>query len=128
MTRNMAKIDEKFNDFSIATITELRDQIKQEVSEEFKKREELESTVCMLQEHVKNYQKQVNVLKLSQGELEQYGRMLCIRTDGIPIAENETANDVSQNVKWIIEESSSEIPEKSTIARFRPFSIELEQP
>ena len=48
MTRNMAKIDEKFNDFSIATITELRDQIKQEVSEEFKKREELESTVCML--------------------------------------------------------------------------------
>ena len=67
------------------------------------------------------------MLKLSQGELEQYGRMLCIRTDGIPIAENETANDVSQNVKWIIEKSSSEIPEKSTIARFRPFSIELEQ-
>ena len=28
MTRNMAKIDERFNDFSIATITELRDQIK----------------------------------------------------------------------------------------------------
>ena len=82
MTRNMVylkdeillKIDEKFNDFKIAIIAEIRDQIKQEVSEalekEIKKREELESTVCMLQEHVKNYQKQVNELKDSQNELE----------------------------------------------------------
>ena len=82
MTRNMVylkdeillKIDEKFNDFKIAIIAEIRDQIKQEVSEalekEIKKWEELEFTVCMLQEHVKNYQKQVNELKDSQNELE----------------------------------------------------------
>ena len=64
MTRNMVdlkdeiltKVDEKFNDFKIAIIVELREQIKQEVSKalekEIKKREELESTVSMLQEHV----------------------------------------------------------------------------
>ena len=63
----------------------------------------------MLQEHVKNYQKQVNELKDSQDELEQYGRRLCIRIDGVPMAENETSNDVLQNVKSFIEESSSEI-------------------
>ena len=85
MTRNMVylkdeiltKTDEKSNNFKIAIIAEIRDQIKQEVSEalekEIKKREELESTVCMLQEHVKNYQEQVNELKANQDELEQYG-------------------------------------------------------
>ena len=78
MTRNMVylkgeiltKIDEKFNNFKIAIIAEIRDQIKQEVSEalekEIKKREELESKVCMFQEHVKNYQKQVNESKQSK--------------------------------------------------------------
>ena len=121
MTRNMVdfkdeiltKIDEKFNDFKIAIIGEIRDQIKQNVSEalekEIKKREELKSTICMLHEHVKKYQKQVNELKDRQNELEQYGRRLCIRIDGVPMAENETSNDVLQNVKSFIEESSSEI-------------------
>ena len=60
MTRNMfdlkdevlTKIEEEFNDLKIVIITEIRDQIKQEVSEalekEIKKKEELESTICML--------------------------------------------------------------------------------
>ena len=45
MTRNMvdlkdeilAKLDEKFNDFKVAIIAEIRDQIKQEVSEALEK-------------------------------------------------------------------------------------------
>ena len=65
----------------------------------------------MLQEHVKSYQKQVNELKDSQDELEQYGKWLCIRLDGVAMAENETSKEVLQNVKSIIEESSSEIPD-----------------
>ena len=60
MTRNvfdlkdevLTKIEEEFNDFKIAIITEIRDQIKQEVLEalekEIKKKEEQESTVSML--------------------------------------------------------------------------------
>ena len=60
MTRNtvdlqdeiLTKINEKFRDFKIAIIAGIREQIKQEVSEAFnkviKKREKLESTVCML--------------------------------------------------------------------------------
>ena len=65
----------------------------------------------MLQEHVKNYQKQVNHLKDSQDELEQYGRRFCIRIDGVPMAENGTLSNVLQNVTSIIEESSSKIPD-----------------
>ena len=65
----------------------------------------------MLQEHVKSYQKQVNELKDSQDELEQYGKWLCIRLDGVAMAENETSKEVLQNVKSTIEESSSEIPD-----------------
>ena len=65
----------------------------------------------MLQENVKNDQKQVNELQDSQDELEQYDRQLCNRIDGAPMAENETWNDVLENVKSIIKESSSEIPD-----------------
>ena len=66
MTRNMVdlkdgiltKIDKKFNNFKITITVKLREQIPQEVSkalEQTKKRNELESNVCMLQEHVKSY-------------------------------------------------------------------------
>ena len=53
----------------------------------------------------------MNELKASQDELEQYGRRLSIRIDGVPVAENETSNNVLQNVRSITEESSSEIPD-----------------
>ena len=38
-----------------------------------RKREELESTVAVLQQHVKNFQTQMMVLQ-SENDLEQYGR------------------------------------------------------
>ena len=109
----MTKIDEKFNDFKIITITELREQITQGVSEslekEIEKKEELKFTVYMVQGHVQNYQTQVNEFKDNQDELEQCDRRLYIRVDGVKIVENRTSNDVLQNVKSIIEKSSSEI-------------------
>ena len=61
------KIDEKFNDFKIVIIAEIREQIKQQGGEalekKIKKTEQLKVTVCTFQKHVKNYQKQVNELK-----------------------------------------------------------------
>ena len=81
--------------YDASIIAQIREQQVAEAFEKgIKKRQELESTVYMHQEHVKNYQKQVNELKASQDELEQYGRRLCIRTDRVPVAENETSNDV----------------------------------
>ena len=70
-------------------IAEIRDQIKQVVPDslekKIKEREELASTVYMLQEHVKKYQKQVNKLKDNQDEIKQCGRRLCIRIDSVLI-------------------------------------------
>ena len=76
ITRKMAhlkdqillKIHQKFNELKLEFLRELKDQIKKkEVSEaiktEIKKSEELKSIVSLLQEHVKNFQKQVKVLE-----------------------------------------------------------------
>ena len=53
----LAKIDEKFREFKSDFINEIKDQIKNEVSKaigvEIRKREELESTVALLQQHAK---------------------------------------------------------------------------
>ena len=61
------RINEKFNSLKTDILAELKDQIKNVLAEvpkeEFRKREELESTVSVLQEHVRHYQNQVNELK-----------------------------------------------------------------
>ena len=81
-----SKIDQKLNKLKLEFLSELKDQIKKEVSEaiktEIKKREELESTVSLLQEHVKNFQKQVCILECKNEELEQHGRRCCLRIEG----------------------------------------------
>ena len=53
----------------------------------------------------------MNELKDNQDEIKQCGRRLCIRIDSVPMAENDTSNDVLQNMKSVIEESSREIPD-----------------
>ena len=81
----LARIDEKFNSLKTDILTELKDQIKNELAEvfkeEFRKREELESTVSVLQEHVRYYKNQLNEIKHENEELEQYGRRLCVRIE-----------------------------------------------
>ena len=69
-------MDQKLSEPKLEFLSELKDHIKKEVSgaikTEIKKREELESTVSLLQEHVKSFQKQVSILKCKNKELEQY--------------------------------------------------------
>ena len=111
----LSKIDKKFNELKLEFLSELKDQIKREVSEaiktEIKIREELESTVSLMQEHVKNFQKQVSVLECENKELEQYGRRMCFKIEGVPSVENESSDDVLDKVKSLITESRCEIPD-----------------
>ena len=44
-------------------------------------------------------------------ELEQYGRRLCVRIDGIPTIDNETSDEVLDKVKSLIKETSCDIPD-----------------
>ena len=58
----------------------------------------LESTISMLQNHV-NVLKQQSAENVKRSEeLEQYGRRLCLRFDGIPTVKNEKAS-VLVNIK-----------------------------
>ena len=111
----LAKIVEKFNEIKIGFLTEFKEQIKNEVAaainNEIKKREELESTVAMLQQHVREYQKRINKLEVDSEELEQYGRKLCIRIEGVPSAEKETSEEVLEKVKCLVSEPGCDIPD-----------------
>ena len=77
----LARINEKFNSLKTNILTELKDQIKNELAEvlkeDFRKKEELESTVSLLQEHVHYYQNQLHEIKRENEELQQYWRRLC---------------------------------------------------
>ena len=94
----LSKIDQKFNELKL--LSELKDQIKKEVSEaiktEIKKREELESTVTF-----RSKQLFWNV-KI---------RRCCLRIEGVPSVENESSDDVLGKVKSLITESGCEIPD-----------------
>ena len=111
----LSKMDQKSNKLKLEFLSELKDQVKKEVSEaiktETKKREGLESTVSQLQEDVKNFQKQVSVLECKNEELEHYERRLCLRIECVPSVENESLDDVLAKVKSLITESGCEIPD-----------------
>ena len=105
-----ARINEKFNALKTDILGKLKDQIKNELAEvlkeEFRKREELESTVSVLQEQVHHYQNHVNKLKRGNKELEQYGRKLSVRVDGVPSVKNEIFNQVLDKVMSLTEEAN----------------------
>ena len=64
-----------------------------------------------MQEHVKNFQKQVSVLECKNEELKQYGRRMCLRIEDVPSVENKSPDDVLDKMKSLITESGCEIPD-----------------
>ena len=70
----------------------------------------LENSVCMLQQQIASL-KEVNIVNSrKQNDIEQYGRRLCLRIQGIEEQDNETAEDVFSKVEEIIKESECVIP------------------
>ena len=70
----------------------------------------LENSVCMLQQQIESL-KEVNIVNShKQDDIEQYGRRLCLRIQGIEEQDNETAEDVFSKVEEIIKESECVIP------------------
>ena len=110
----LAKNDEKFNELKSDFLTEIRKQIKNWVTaatnNEMEKREELESTVSMLQQHVREYQKRINKLEDDGEELEQYCRRLCLRVDRVSTTDKEISDEVLEKMKSLASESGCGIP------------------
>ena len=62
-----------------------------------------------MQHHVKKFQKQMTVLQSENGELEQYGRRLCIRVEDVPTTNNETSEEVLKKIQSLINEAECDI-------------------
>ena len=111
----LSKIDEIISEFKIDILVELKQQLKIEVVEAFKNeqkiREELKSTVLLLQQHAKIWQNQITELQQEKEELEQYGRRLWVWIGGVPIVDHETLDGVLDKVKSLITETRCDIPD-----------------
>ena len=105
-------LDEKFSDFKTELLTQLKKEIYDLMVDQFRERDEkiekLESEVAMLQKHVTNLK---SSYENKTEDLEQYGRRLCLRIEGIPAKENETSNNVLDIVKEKMAEAEVDIPD-----------------
>ena len=63
-----------------------------------------------MQQHVKNFQKQMMVLQSENEELEEYGRNLCLRVEDVPTTDYETS-EVLKKVQPLINAAECNIPD-----------------
>ena len=112
-----SKLEIKFKELQLSLIQDVNKNIAEAILMEIKEiiqNEIKESCMCLsvvpvLQQHVKNLKQQNEILLQRCEENEQYGRRLCVRITGIPSQKNESAEDVRNSVKSVIEESGCDI-------------------
>ena len=112
-----SKLEIKFKELQLSLIQDVNKNIAKAILMEIKEiiqNEIKESCMCLsvvpvLQQHVKNLKQQNEILLQRCEENEQYGRRLCVRITGIPSQKNESAEDVRNSVKSVIEESGCDI-------------------
>ena len=123
----LSYMDKKFEDIKVYIngphLTEIKDIINKEVMKILDIQNErvtkCESTIAVLQEHVKNLKLQNEILssKCDKAaadceDVEQYGRRLCLRINGIPPKEGaEKSEEVLDKVKAEIASAGIAIPD-----------------
>ena len=122
-TRHLTNIDQKIDELKIYTeeqfcsrnkkleeicenlFKKFRKHIELQFTNELKKQserlEELESDKTMLQNQILEIKKQNLLNQQEIEELEQYGRRLCLRFEGIPTEKNETSDKVLEKIMGI---------------------------
>ena len=90
---------------------EVKKEIKKQLDDQNDKIARLESDKAMLQEQVKYLMQQNQTNQENMEELEQYGRRLCLRIDGIPTEKNEKSEDVLEKVKSLCHKAEVDIPD-----------------
>ena len=111
----LSSIDDKFSEFNLDNLAELKLQLKIEVAEAFKNelknKEELGSTVSLLQHHVTICQDQITKMQQANEQLDQYGRSLYVRVDGAPTVDNKASDEVLEKMKTLTKETSCVNPD-----------------
>ena len=105
------KFEDKLKKYNHTIIENLKEEIRLEIEKITEIYEQkivtLESSVAMLQKHITTL-KRSNEEKIE--ELDQYGRRLCLRINGIEMKKDETSGDVFNLVKEKIVEAKVDIP------------------
>ena len=70
----------------------------------------LEADKAIIQEQIKNLFMQNQTNQEDVEELEQYGRRLCLRINGVPTEEGETSKDVLHKVMPLCSDAEIDIP------------------
>ena len=91
-------------------------EVKAILSQKDKELRVLKSQVTLLQNHVSTVK---HALDKKVDELEQYGRRVCLRIEGV----EHQVNEKSEEVLNIIKESEAEIPESVLDRAYRICSI-----
>ena len=95
-----------------ALINDLKAEITKDIkSKVSKQHEKLVSQNKMLQQQVSEMRKLNFDNQEKNEELEQYGRRLCLRINGIPLKNNEIFDDVLDSVKNLFELAEVNIPD-----------------
>ena len=102
-----AKLTRTFNDIIDDLKKEITVQIQNEVLKRYK---EIEPENKMLKKQVVELSKLSIENQSKNEELEQYGRRLCLRVDGIPAVSNETSDDVMNFTKSLFKEAKVSVP------------------
>ena len=92
-------IEEKFNKSKVDLSSEIKDLIHLEVEKAMKKQKENYDSA------LHEFQKRVIKLEHDHGDLEQYGRRLCVRLEDIPVKKDETAGKVFSKAENILMEA-----------------------
>ena len=113
MDERIAKLEEnfdvKFNDlrermkaFIQNFFAEFTEEMKKIFLEQFSEQEEtiniLQLEKAMLQQQTISLKSAMCTSESNIEELEQYGRRMCVRIESVSVAENETSEDVFNNV------------------------------
>ena len=89
-------IKEKLNEFKDELLTEIKLLIKSEVGKALKKqKEEFHSAFTQLE-------KCITKLENDNDDLEQYGRCVCLRIKDVPVANEETAEEVFKKTENLL--------------------------
>ena len=86
-------ITQKLNGFKDELLTEIKLLIKSEVDEVLKK-----------QKDFTELEKRITKLENEKYDLEQYGRRFCLRTEDVPVANEETAEEVFKKTEDLLKE------------------------
>ena len=93
-------------------ITDLKKETTKEIQHEVLKQcKQQDSENKMLKKQVVEL-RELNINNQSRNkELEQYGRCLCLRIDGVPTVKNESSDDVLEFTKSLFKEAKVAVPD-----------------